>query len=242
MEIRGIGAVITGASRGLGAALSDVLANRGARLALVARDGNQLTRVVEGIRDRGGTAHAIPADIGNKQAIYPIAGIASEMVGPIDLVVHNASSLGRVPLPLLLDTECEDLEAVLSVNLVGPFRLTKALAGPMVLRHRGLIVHISSDAAVVPYPRWGAYGVSKAALDHLGRIWAAELEGTGVRFLQIDPGEMNTRMHAEAIPEADPRSLNSPEQVARRIATLIESVEKVSNGARLEAMRQEVSP
>ena len=79
------------------------------------------------------------------------------------------------PLRLLLDTECEDLERVLAVNLVGPFRLTKALAGSMVLRGAGLVVHVTSDAATEAYPRWGAYGVSKAALDHLGRVWAAEL-------------------------------------------------------------------
>jgi NAD(P)-dependent dehydrogenase (short-subunit alcohol dehydrogenase family) len=137
-----------------------------------------------------------------------------------------------VPLRLLLDTDCEDLERALAVNLVGPFRLTKALVGSMVLRGRGLIVNVTSDAAVEPYSRWGAYGASKAALDHLGRIWAAELEGSGVRILTVDPGEMNTRMHAEAMPEADPAQLADPAQVAERIVALVQEGQAAS-GARV---------
>src|SRR5262249_16198439 len=156
---------------------------------------------------------------------------------PIDLLVHNASTLGKTPLPLLLDTDCEDLERVLEVNLVGPFRLTKVVAGSMALRGRGLVVNISSDASVSAYPGWGASGVSKAALAHLGRIWAAELEGTGVRVLTVDPGEMNTRMHAEAMPDADPTTLADPAAVAAKIVAMIARAGSLPNGARLEASR-----
>jgi NAD(P)-dependent dehydrogenase (short-subunit alcohol dehydrogenase family) len=156
-------------------------------------------------------------------------------VGTVDLLVNNASTLGPVPLRLLLDTDCEDLERALAVNLVGPFRLTKALLGPMVLRGRGLVVDITSDASVEPYPTWGAYGASKAALDHLGRVWAAELEGTGVRLLTVDPGEMNTRMHADAIPDADPATLADPARVAARIRLLIEQETLAPSGARVPA-------
>jgi NAD(P)-dependent dehydrogenase (short-subunit alcohol dehydrogenase family) len=166
--------------------------------------------------------------------VYAIAGAAAALVGDVDLVVHNASELGPVPLPLLADTACEDLERVLAVNLIGPFRLTKALVGPMLLRGRGLVVHVSSDAATVPYPRWGAYGASKAAVDHVARIWAAELEGTGVRFLTVDPGEMDTEMHAAAVPDADRSALARPEAVARTIAAMIRD-ETLPNGARLAA-------
>src|SRR5262249_20948414 len=126
----------------------------------------------------GGEAHAIAGDVGEPRGAHRIAGAAAALVGSIDVLVHNASELGRVPLALLLDTEGPELERVLGVNLVGPFLLNKAVVGPMILRRRGLVVHVSSDAAVVPYARWGAYGVSKAALDHLGRILAVELEGT----------------------------------------------------------------
>jgi NAD(P)-dependent dehydrogenase (short-subunit alcohol dehydrogenase family) len=159
--------------------------------------------------------------VGNKDDVYAIAGAAAALVGDLDIVVHNASTLGPTPLPLLADTACEDLERVLAVNVVGPFRLTRALVGPMLLRGRGLVVHISSDAAVAAYPRWGAYGASKAALDHLARIWGAELEGTGVHFLGFDPGEMDTEMHAAAMPEADRASLHRPADVAKRLAALI---------------------
>jgi NAD(P)-dependent dehydrogenase (short-subunit alcohol dehydrogenase family) len=233
--------LITGASRGLGAALARELGKRGARLALVAREEAPLEAVAREIREAGGEAHAIPADVGDKRAVYAIAGAAAALVGPIDVLVHNASTLGPTPLRLLLDTECEDLERVLAVNLVGPFRLTKALAGAMALRRRGLVVHVSSDAAVSAYPKWGAYGVSKAALDHLSRSWAAELEGTGVRVLSVDPGEMDTRMHAEAVPDADPRTLADPATIARRLADMIARAESIASGARLEASSWEVA-
>jgi len=236
MDVRGRGAVITGGSQGLGAALARELAARGARLALVARGEARLNEVVEGIRAGGGEAHAIVADVGSKEQVYEIAGIASRLLGDVDLLVHDASTLGPVPLRPLMDTACEDLTRVLEVNLVGPFRVGKALIGPMLLRGEGLVVHLSSDAAVAAYPRWGPYGASKAALDHLARVWAAELEGTGVRFLAVDPGDMDTAMHAAAIPDADRSTLARPEDVARRIAAMIAD-DGVPSGARLEAAR-----
>jgi NAD(P)-dependent dehydrogenase (short-subunit alcohol dehydrogenase family) len=234
MDIHGRGVLITGASRGLGAALARVLARQGARLALVARGEQALDEVAAAIRAAGGEAHAIAADVGAKDEVYPIAGAAASLVGEVEVLVHNASDLGPVPLALLADTACEDLERVLAVNVVGPFRLTKALAGPMLLRQRGLVVHVSSDAATAAYPRWGAYGASKAALDHLARIWAAELDGTGVRFFGVDPGEMDTAMHAAAVPDADRRTLARPEEIACKLAQMIGD-DTIPNGARLEA-------
>jgi NAD(P)-dependent dehydrogenase (short-subunit alcohol dehydrogenase family) len=240
-------ALITGGSRGLGRALGQTFAARGAKVVLVARGRTDLDQAVDEIRRTGGKADGSAADVGDKEcgyrmrgagvtrvgAVYRIAGEAAALVGAIDLVVHSASDLGPTPLPLLSDTECEDLGRVLEVNLIGPFRLTKAIAGPMVLAGRGTVVLVSSDAAVEPYPRWGAYGVSKAALDHLGRIWAAELAGTGVRFLIVDPGEMDTRMHADALPDADRTTLAAPEAVAERIVTMIERPGAAPSGARL---------
>jgi NAD(P)-dependent dehydrogenase (short-subunit alcohol dehydrogenase family) len=236
MRIEGRGALVTGASRGLGVALARALAREGARVVLVARGREELERVAAEIRAAGGEAHAVVADVADKEAVYPLAGTAAALAGPIDLLVQNASTLGPLPLPCLLDTACEDLARVLEVNLVGPFRLAKAVVGPMVLRGRGLVVNITSDAAVSAYRRWGAYGVSKAALDHLGRIFAAELEGTGVRFLTVDPGEMNTRMHAEAMPDVDPAQLRDPAEVADRIVALLRAAETIPSGSRLEAM------
>jgi NAD(P)-dependent dehydrogenase (short-subunit alcohol dehydrogenase family) len=241
MKIQGQGALVTGASRGLGRALAEQLAARGARVALVARDAGPLREVVAGIRGRGGDAHAIAGDIAAKDAIHRIAGQAQGLVGEIGIAVHNASTLGPTPLRLLLDTECEDLAEVLETNLVGPFRLTKVLAGAMAIRGAGVIVHISSDAAVEPYPRWGAYGASKAAQDHLSKILATELEGTGVRVLAVDPGEMDTAMHAAAIPDADRAALQRPEQVAARIVQMIEDDARAPSGARLVAPRWELA-
>ncbi len=217
MDVRGVGTLITGGSKGLGAALGRALARRGAKVVLVARGQQRLEATAAAIRAAGGEAHTLAADVGDKDATYALAGAAAALVGPIDLLIHDASTLGPTPLRPLLDTNCEDLARVLEVNLVGPFRLTKAVAGSMALRRRGRVVLVSSDAAVVPYPGWGAYGVSKAALDHLGRIWAEELRDAGVTFLSVDPGEMDTDMHAEAMPDADRAMLASPDDVAERI-------------------------
>jgi short-subunit dehydrogenase len=235
MELRGSAALVIGGSRGLGAALARRLAGEGARVALVARGEAELARVVEDVRAAGGQAHGIPADVGDKRAAHAIAGAAAALVGPVDVLVQAASTLGHVPLRLLLDTDCEALEDALQVNVVGPFRLAKLVAAPMVLRGRGLLVHVTSDASVEPYPRWGAYGASKAALDHLGRILGAELEGTGVRVVTVDPGEMRTQMHADAMPEADPSTLLEPEVVAARIVRMMRAAGAVPNGARVQA-------
>ncbi len=221
-KIHGQGALVTGASRGLGRAVSEALALLGARVAMVAREVGPLEDAVATLRGRGLDVHAIAADIGDKDAIHRIAGQAHGLVGEIGIVVHNASTLGPTPLRLLLDTECEDLERVLAVNLVGPFRLTKVLAGAMALRGAGMIVHVSSDAAVEAYPRWGAYSISKAAQDHLSRILAAELDGTGVTIVAVDPGEMDTAMHAAAIPEADRATLQRPAEIAAKLVAMIE--------------------
>jgi NAD(P)-dependent dehydrogenase (short-subunit alcohol dehydrogenase family) len=233
--------LITGASRGLGAALARNLARAGARLALVARQPEPLSRVVDAIRAEGGEAHGLTYDIADKFSIHPLAAAAAELLGSVDVLVHNASELGKVPLRLLLDTDCEDFERVLAANLVGPFRLTKIIAGSMALRRSGTIVHVSSDASVNAYPRWGAYGVSKAALDHLARSLAVELSEHGVRVFSVDPGDMNTELHRAAVPDADPRSLAAPEDVAAAIVRMLES-DGVAVGARLEARSWSVAP
>jgi NAD(P)-dependent dehydrogenase (short-subunit alcohol dehydrogenase family) len=232
-DLRGTRAVVTGASRGLGRALAAALADAGARVVLVARHAPALDEAVAEIRAAGGEAHGVTADVADAEATYAVAGQAAALLGGVDLLINNASTLGPVPLRLLLDTDCEDLERALAVNLVGPFRLTKALAGPMVLRGRGTIVNVTSDAAVETYPRWGAYGASKAALEQLGRVWAAELAGTGVRLLTVDPGEMDTEMHAAAVPDADRAALGRPARVAARVLAVIRDGAAVESGARV---------
>jgi NAD(P)-dependent dehydrogenase (short-subunit alcohol dehydrogenase family) len=232
-SIAGQNVLVTGGSRGLGRALGEALARAGARVVLVARHGDELADAVAAIRAAGGEAHAVVADVAARDATHAIAGQAAAAVGPIDVLVNNASTLGPVPLRLLLDTDCEDLERALAVNLVGPFRLTKAVAGPMVLRGRGTIINVTSDAATEAYERWGAYGASKAALEQLGRVWAAELAGTGVRVLNVDPGEMDTRMHADAIPDANRAELADPARVAAEIVALLEADSGPASGVRV---------
>ena len=237
MDLRNKAVLVTGGSKGLGAALARRFATRDARVVITARHGDELSEVEADIRSRGGEAYAVVADIGDKQSIYPLAGTAAALVGPIDVLVHNASTLGPTPLKLLLDTECEDLERVLDVNVVGPFRLSKVLAGSMALRGSGVIVHVSSDASVNAYPTWGAYSVSKAALDHLARLWAAELDELGVRVFSVDPGEMDTNMHRDAMPDANPDELARPDDVAERVVRMVETARDTPNGARLEASK-----
>jgi NAD(P)-dependent dehydrogenase (short-subunit alcohol dehydrogenase family) len=214
--------------------LAEQLAAAGARVVLVARSEPELSEVVARIRAAGGEAHALTADVARKEDVYRVAGAAAALVGAIDLLIHNASRLGPTPLRLLLDTECEDLSSVLETNVVGPFRLSRAIAGSMALRKIGTIVHVSSDASINAYERWGAYSVSKAALDHLSRLWSAELSARGVRVLAVDPGEMDTIMHQNAMPDADPATLARPDDVARSIIALLRD-DAVPSGSRVEA-------
>lgn len=213
-------ALITGGGRGLGRALAKGLAARGARVVITSRTESELRAVVEEIARAGGEAHYVVGDVADKAAIHRIAGAAAALVGPIDLLVQNASALGPTPMPYLLDTECEDFGAVLEANVVGPFRLAKVIGGSMALRKRGTIVFVSSDAATNAYPRWGAYGISKAASDHLARSLAAELPD--LRVVAADPGEMNTAMHRSAVPDADPTTLLAPEDVAAAFLRMLD--------------------
>jgi NAD(P)-dependent dehydrogenase (short-subunit alcohol dehydrogenase family) len=221
--VAGLRVAITGGTSGLGLALVEALAARGAAVAFVAR---QPQRVWDVAHRHPGT-HGIAADVSRKDETYPIALRITATLGGLDVLINNASHLGPVPLALLGDTECEDFEAALATNLVGPFRLTKALLGALAAsarEHRpALVINIISDAAVTPYAGWGAYGASKAALLHLSRIWSAELEPHGIRVQAIDPGDMDTPLHALAVPDADPASLKRPPDSAREIIGLIEA-------------------
>ena len=220
---------VTGGTSGLGLALVDELHRQGARIAFVARGQEGVDRVA---RDHPGS-HGIVGDVARKEDIYPIALQVTGALGGLDVLINNASTLGPVPLALLADTDCEDLEAALATNAVGPFRLTKALLGALASAARperpGLVLNIISDAALNAYAGWGAYGASKAALAHLGRIWDEEVRDRGVRVLAIDPGDMDTPMHALAVPDADRASLKRPAQAATEIVALIEAVTREAN-------------
>jgi NAD(P)-dependent dehydrogenase (short-subunit alcohol dehydrogenase family) len=212
--------LITGGTSGLGLALVRELTVRGARVAFVARTAERVAAVA-----REYDAHGIIGDVAQKHDIHRIALQAAGALGGVDVLINNASDLGPTPLALLGDTECEDFERAFVTNVLGPFRLTKALLGSLAASARegrgSVVLNISTDAAVNAYARWGAYGSTKAALAHMTRIWDEEMAVHGVKFLALDPGDMDTPMHALAIPDADRASLQQPSVSAREIADAI---------------------
>lgn len=226
--------LITGGSQGLGLALAFALGERGARLALVARTAKPLDAAITALKLAGIEAYPIVGDVGDAPSALRIAALAHQALGDIDILIHNASTLGPLPMPALADLDTEDFLRVLQVNLLGPHRLTKAIGGNMILRGQGTIIGISSDAAESAYDGWGAYSAAKVALDHMNRVWAEETRNSGLRFLNIDPGEMNTQMHADALPEADTNLLAEPAAVANAIANILADP-TVPSGARVSA-------
>jgi NAD(P)-dependent dehydrogenase (short-subunit alcohol dehydrogenase family) len=237
-ELDGLRVAVTGGTSGLGLALVEALHAQGAKVAFVARGAQRVREVAQ----RFPGTHGIAGDVSRKDETHPIALRVGAALGGLDVLIHNASSLGPVPLALLADTECEELEAALATNLVGPFRLTKALLGALARAARegkpALVIHVTSDAAVTPYAGWGAYGASKAALLQLGRIWDEELREHGVRVVAIDPGDMDTPLHALAVPDADPMTLKRPKDAALEIVEHIAAVlgeRRTDDAARREA-------
>ena len=229
---------VTGGTSGLGHALVEALAARGDTVAFVARDAARVRAVAAAVPG----SHGIVGNVARKDDAHALALQIGGALGGLDVLVHNASTLGPVPLALLADTECEDFELALATNVLGPFRLTKALLGLLAAsaresRDRGeraVVVHVTSDAAVTPYAGWGAYGASKAALAHLGRIWNEELAPHGVAVIDVDPGDMDTPMHAAAVPDADPATLKRPRDAARE---LIARIDRERAAARVEGPR-----
>jgi len=212
---------ITGGTEGLGLALVREFQARGADVAFVARKSAGVVRVAQEFP----RAHGIIGDVSKKEDIHRIALQILGVLGGVDVLINNASDLGPTPLEWLADTECEDFERALMTNVLGPFRLTKALLGSLAASARetggAVVLNVSSDAAITPYAHWGAYGASKAALHHLSRIWNQELSESGVHILSLDPGDMDTALHALAVPDADRSSLKPPELAARELADAI---------------------
>jgi NAD(P)-dependent dehydrogenase (short-subunit alcohol dehydrogenase family) len=196
-------AIITGASRGLGLALSRALARDGYALVVDARGASDLKRVA---RELGAITEvaAIPGDVADdwhRQALLSAAG------DTVDLLVNNASVLGPSPLPALADYPIDRLEHVYAVNVLGPLALAQILLPR--LPDGGRIINVTSDAAVVPYERWGGYGSSKAALEQLTAVLAAE--HPSLRIYAVDPGDMRTELHQQAFPGEDISDRSLPE-------------------------------
>ncbi len=207
-------AIVTGASRGLGRALAAALADRGWRLVLDARDGAALERAAAELRDRAELI-ALAGDVADpwhRHALVDAAGDA------IDLVVNNASDLGPSPLPPLAELPLDRLEQVLRVNVLAPLAVAQLALPKLVEGAR--VVNVTSDAAVEAYPGWGGYGASKAALEQLTAVLAAE--HPGLRIYAVDPGDMNTRMHQDAFPGEDISDRPPPEASVPGLLALIE--------------------
>ncbi|TMD22548.1 MAG: SDR family oxidoreductase [Chloroflexi bacterium] len=228
-------ALITGASHGLGRALAIAFAREGAALALCARRAPALDEVASAVARLGADVLAVQADMRSARDLARLVAVTLDRFHRVDILVNNASELGPTPLPYLADYPPAAFDDVLRVNVTAPFRLTQALIGGMLLRNHGVVINVTSDAAITGYPGWGAYAVSKAALEGLTRTWIAELAGTGVRMYAVDPGDMDTDMHRAAMPDADPCELARPDDVARAFIQLVASPEPAPVGQRVEA-------
>jgi len=218
-------AIVTGASRGLGRALAAALADRGWRLVLDARDGAALERAAAELRGRAersgderaarGRIVALAGDVADPWHRHTLIDAAGDA---IDLVVNNASDLGPSPLPPLAELPLDRLEQVLRVNVLAPLAVTQLALPKLVEGAR--VVNVTSDAAVEPYAGWGGYGASKAALEQLTAVLAAE--HPGLRIYAVDPGDMNTRMHQDAFPGEDISDRPAPEASVPGLLALIE--------------------
>lgn len=215
-------ALITGASRGFGAALTTALAERGWRVVVDARDAAALAAAHPAATsptapDPGGIV-AVPGDLTDRGHRDDLATIVDRL-GGLDLLVLNAGTLGPSPLPSVATLAPEDLHEVLDTNVVAQHALLRALL-PALRRSAGTVVALSSDAAVEAYPGWGAYGASKAALDHLVAVLGAEEDELTV--VAFDPGDMRTAMHQAAFPGEDISDRPLPESVVPALLALLE--------------------
>jgi NAD(P)-dependent dehydrogenase (short-subunit alcohol dehydrogenase family) len=208
-------AIITGASRGLGLALARTLAGHGWSLVLDARGDDDLRRAAAGLAPIADVT-AIPGDVSDDRHRAALVAAAG---APLDLLVNNASLLGPSPQPQLGDYPLAELEHVYAVNVLAPLALTQ-VALPL-MEAGACVLNVTSDAAVEPYPGWGGYGSSKAALEQLTAVLAAERPD--LRVYAVDPGDMRTRMHQEAFPAEDISDRPPPDESVPGLLRLIGS-------------------
>lgn len=214
-------ALITGASQGLGLEVARAYAAAGAHLILTARRPNPLSRAAQELANLTQVL-SLPSDISDPSQSAALIHAALAHFGRIDVLVNNASTVGPSPLPTLDRYPLSALTHVLTTNLLAPLHLIQLVLPGMRRRGEGVIINVSSDAALNAYPGWGAYGASKASLEHLTRTLAAELEGTGIHFFAVDPGDMDTETHRLAEPGADLSHLPHPSLSAPAFVHLVE--------------------
>ena len=194
-------AVITGTSKGLGKTLAEWLSTQGYDLIITARGADLLASTASELQNDNNSIHAIVGDVSDSHHRDEIAKIVREY-GQLDLLVNNASTLGTLPMPALSEFDLDALENIFKINVIAPVALVQALLHYLKVGS-GLVINLSSDAAVGAYAGWGGYGASKAALDLISVTLANELEDSGVSVVSVDPGDMRTDMHQNAFPGED---------------------------------------
>ncbi|MEV2234235.1 SDR family NAD(P)-dependent oxidoreductase [Streptomyces phaeochromogenes] len=196
-------AIITGASKGLGRALAEALAERGWDLVLDARTAGVLQETAAALAKYGTRVEALPGDVTDGAHRVGLVSAAREL-GGVDLLVNNASALGAEPLVRLDVLALDGLRRALEVNVVAPLGLVQEALPLLRESPAGAVIDVSSDAAAEAYETWGGYGASKAALDHLSAVLGEE--EPGLRVWAVDPGDMGTDLYATAVPDdEDPR-------------------------------------
>ena len=194
-------AVITGGSKGLGKTVAEWLGTQGYDLILTARGADVLTGTASELQNNNNTIHALIGDVSDSHHRAEIASIVAEY-GQLDLLLNNASTLGTLPMPTLSEFNLDALADIFQINVIAPVALVQALL-PYLKAGNGLIINLSSDAALGGYAGWGGYGSSKAALDLISATLANELKENGVSVVSVDPGDMRTDMHQDAFPGED---------------------------------------
>ena len=211
-------ALVTGASRGIGAATALALARAGAHVVAVARTVGGLEEIDDAIRADGGSATLVPLDLKDSAGIDRLGGALHQRYGRLDILVGNAGILGV--LSPLGHVEPKVWDEVFAVNVTANWRLIRAMDPLLRLSQSGRAVFITSGVASTARAYWGPYAVSKAALEVLARTYANETASTAVRVNLVNPGPTRTRMRAQAMPGEDPAKLDRPHQVAEKILDL----------------------
>ena len=212
-------ALVTGASRGIGAAAAIELARLGAHLIITARTQGGLEETDDAIREAGGTATLLPLDLHNGDELDAIGPSLLERFGRLDILVHNAGALGRLtPVPHILPSDWAD---VIAVNASATWRLIRTCGPLLLINEAGArAVFVTSRIVAQPHAYWGAYGATKAALEHLALTWAAETRTTKLRVNLFDPGVTATKLRAAAMPGENPKTLRQPSEIAPALAAL----------------------
>lgn len=224
--------MITGASKGLGKALALAFAKQGVRLAICARGEALIREVEQEVRDLGAEVIAVSADVSNVNDVNRFVSIIEESFGRVDVLINNASIFGPGPM-LLADYPDFDFSEVIRVNVGNPFLMSKRVLPGMLTRSNGRIINVTSEAGKTGFAEWGAYGISKFAVEGLTQTWADELQDTGISIGMADPGEMDTEMHAIAVPDCD-YELGEPNDIATVFVELALNDSLELNGKRFE--------